>query len=106
MRVLLDENVPLDLAHDLVGHHVDTVIGLGWAGLANGELLRRAQDLCDAFVTMDRNIEHQQNIPAPPLGVVLVRASSNRLVHLRLLVPEILGALTALRPGHIARIGT
>jgi hypothetical protein len=42
VRVLLDENVPVGLAPDLVGHEVQTVSGLGWAGVTNSELLRRA----------------------------------------------------------------
>ena len=75
MRVLLDENLPLDLVPELVGHEVATVINRGWAGVTNGELLRRAGGLFDAFVTMDRNIEFQQNIPALPLGIILVRAA-------------------------------
>jgi len=38
VRVLLDEQLPLDLAGALHGHTVDTVVGLGWAGITNGEL--------------------------------------------------------------------
>jgi len=56
MRVLLDENLPLDLARDLLGHHVQTVVGLGWEGVKNGELLCRAAGHFDALVTMDRNL--------------------------------------------------
>ena len=41
MRVLLDEQLPVDLAAELSGHTVDTVAGRGWAGIKNGELLRR-----------------------------------------------------------------
>jgi predicted nuclease of predicted toxin-antitoxin system len=59
MRVLLDENLPLDLARDLSGHDVQTVVGLGWEGVKNGELLRRAAGHSDALVTMDRNLEFQ-----------------------------------------------
>ncbi len=62
MRVLLDENLPVDLAPELSvsGHEMATVIGLGWEGVRNGELLRRAASRFDAFVTMDRNLEFQQ----------------------------------------------
>ena len=42
MRVLLDENLPHDLAGALVGFEVVTVQGMEWAGIKNGELLRRA----------------------------------------------------------------
>lgn len=105
MRVLLDENLPLDLAPLLEGHQVDTIIGLGWCGLTNGEVLDRARGRFDAFVTMDRNIEHQQQLRALPFAVVLVRAPSNRMVHLRPLVPALLAALTGVQPGELRWVG-
>ena len=33
MRVLLDEQLPLDLSLELHGHAVDTVVSRGWAGI-------------------------------------------------------------------------
>jgi hypothetical protein len=42
VRVLLDESIPVDFAQDLAGLDAQTVIGLGWAGLKNGALLRQA----------------------------------------------------------------
>ena len=79
MRVLLDENLPHDLASELVGHEVATVQGLGWAGIKNGELLRQATDKIDAFLTMDRNLELQQKLGELSFGIVVIRARSNRL---------------------------
>ena len=105
MRVLLDENIPVDLAALLRGHEVQTVSSLGWQGLKNGELLQRAADRFDAFVTMDRNIEHQQALADPAFGVALLRARSNRMVHLRPLVAGLLQALADLKPGQIVRVG-
>jgi hypothetical protein len=40
----------------------------------NGELLRRAYSVCEVFVTLDRNLEFQQNIKVLPFGVVVVQA--------------------------------
>ena len=105
MRILLDENIPVDLAADLVGHRVETVIGLGWFGIANGKLLDRASGSYDGFVTMDRNIEHQQNISRLPFGILVLLAPSNRLVHLRPLIPAVLDALASLAPGQLRYIG-
>lgn len=104
MRLPLDENLPLDLVPEFVGHQVDTVLRRGWAGVKNGELMRRAAGQYEAFVSMDRNIEFQQNIPAFPFGIVFVRAASNRMVHLRPLVPAILEALQGLRGGELRRV--
>ena len=84
---------------------VDTVVGRGWAGITNGELLRRMGGDYDALVTMDRGIEFQQNLTALPFGVLLVRAPSNRMVHLEPLVPAILADLPTLGPGQLHRIG-
>jgi len=93
------------LAADLVGYDVDTVVGLGWAGVANGKLLRRASGKYDAFVTMDRSIEHEQNVARLPFGVLVLRAPSNRLVHLRPLVPPILHTLKILVAGELRYVG-
>jgi hypothetical protein len=42
MRILLDEQLPRQLAQEIPNHEVRTVQQQGWAGLGNGELLRRA----------------------------------------------------------------
>jgi predicted nuclease of predicted toxin-antitoxin system len=105
MRVLLDEQLPVDLATELRGHTVDTVAGRGWAGIKNGELLRRMRGYYDVLVTMDRNIEFQQRIAVLPFGIVLVRAPSNRIQDLRPLVPSILAAFVAIQGGAIFRVG-
>ena len=68
MRVLLDENLPHDLTVALAMHTVSTVQGMGWSGVENGELLRRASGATDAFVTMDRRLHNQQNVAVLPYG--------------------------------------
>ena len=62
MRVLLDENMPADLAAALVGHEVSSVLGLGWRGVKNRELLGRVADRFDVLLTMDRDIRFPQNL--------------------------------------------
>jgi hypothetical protein len=44
VRVLLDEQLPRRLARYFAGHDVSTVQRQGWAGLKNGDLLRRAAE--------------------------------------------------------------
>ena len=105
MRVLLDEHLPLDLAQELQGHDAQTVVGRGWVGVKNGDLLDLMRGDYDVLVTMDRSLEFQQNISALPFGVVLVRAPSNRMLHLRPLVPPILDAIAAAKPGRLHRVG-
>jgi hypothetical protein len=105
VRVLLDENMPVDFAPELPGHEVATVQQLGWDGLKNGELLRNAAGRFDALITMDQNLPFQQNLTALPLGVLLLSAPSNRLHHLRPLAPAILIALADLHQGELRRVG-
>lgn len=90
MRVLLDENLPVGLSDHLAPYHVETVSGRGWAGIKNGELLRRATGEFDVLVTMDRNLKDQQPLADQSFGVVLVRAPSNRMSDLIPLVRDIL----------------
>jgi hypothetical protein len=105
VRVLLDENLPLEFAAEIPGHEVTTVRANGWAGLKNGALMQRAATMCDLFVTMDKNIQYQQHIAALPFGVILLSAPSNRLEHLRPLVPKLLVGIAETRRGELLRIG-
>jgi hypothetical protein len=106
VRVLLDENLPHDLTKVLTGHVASTVQGLGWAGTKNGALLKRASGECDVFVTMDGNIEHQQDFGSLPFGVVVIGAASNRMADLLPVVPALLRAIDAVRPGESLHVGT
>lgn len=106
MRVLLDENIPVELAPLFVDHRVDSVVGLGWTGVKNGELLRRAGDQrYDVLVTMDTSLEHQQNIAKLPFGVLLLRARSNRPEQLLPLMPAALAVIKRMAPGRVYQVG-
>jgi len=52
------------------------------------------------------NLEFQQHIPGYAVGVIVLRARSNRMEHLRPLVPAIHQALGLIGPGQIIRLGT
>jgi hypothetical protein len=105
LRVLLDENLPHDLMGLLDGHAVETVAGRGWAGVRNGVLLQRAAGEFDAFITMDRRLPDQQRIAELPFGVILLLAPSNRLFHLRALVPEVLRIIPMVTSGSLHTVG-
>jgi hypothetical protein len=105
VRELLAENLPLEFAAEIGGHEVLTVRGLGWDGLKNGALMQRAATACDVFVTMDRNIPHQQNIGALRFGVILLQAHSNRIEDLRPIVTLLQQAISDARPGVLHRVG-
>ncbi len=64
MRILLDEQLPRQLAPYFVGHDVRTTQEQGWAGLKNGALLKQALAAgFEVFITGDQNLEFQQNLP-------------------------------------------
>ena len=89
----------------LAGHAVETVAGRGWAGVRNGELLKQASGHFDAFLTMDRRLPDQQHIAQLSFGVILLLAPSNRLVHLRPLVPDVLRVLPTVAAGSLHVVG-
>jgi predicted nuclease of predicted toxin-antitoxin system len=98
VRVLLDECVPRRLKRKLLGHEVSTVVEMGWSGVKNGKLIALAAADFDCFLTVDANIQNQQNLAAIPVAILLVRAVSNDPDTLIALVPEVLAALNAIQP--------
>ena len=101
MRVLLDENLRHDLAALIEGHDADTVAGSGWSGTKNGELLQLASATHQAFITMDRRLPDGHQLQSFPFVVILLVAPSNRMTHLRPLVPKLLEALRTAAPGKL-----
>ena len=100
MRVLLDENVDRRLKRLFDEQfEVTTVVERGWSGKKNSELLRAAEREFDALVTMDRNMEHQQNLSTFDLGVVLITAKSNQRSEVESAIPQVNSALRQIRSG-------
>jgi hypothetical protein len=106
VKVLVDECVDWRLSRDIVGHDVKTARQMGWSTIRNGELLGLATKEFDVFVTVDRNLSFQQNLPAFAIAVIVLRARSNRLSDLRPLVPELLASIPTAKPGTVTYVGT
>lgn len=98
MRLLLDESVPSRLRRSLPDHAVRTVVEMGWSGVKNGKLLALAADEFDAFITVDKNLPYQQNLATLPVAIVVLDAASNELTALLPLVPQLLRALSSMKP--------
>jgi hypothetical protein len=106
VRILIDESLPVELADELNLPGLKTVSQVGLKGLKNGALLRRAEALgFTVFLTADQNLEFQQAIPGRALSVIVLRARSNRMEHLRPLIPAIIQGLSLVAPGQILRLG-
>jgi hypothetical protein len=89
-RILLDENLPRQLGPLLIGHDARTAASLGWGGVKNGQLLARAEQHFDIFLTVDKGFAHEQNLAKFNLAVFLWRAPRNSLKRLQPLVPIII----------------
>jgi predicted nuclease of predicted toxin-antitoxin system len=103
MRILLDECLPARLRRDLRGHEVQTVPRAGWAGIKNGTLLRLVANSgkFDVFLTMDKNLPHQQKLTGLPFAIVVLRARSNRFEDTHPLMPKVFRQLAGFQPGHV-----
>lgn len=90
MRILLDESIPQKLRNDFgEEHEVWTVRDKGWLGKKNGELLKLVSEASfEIFVTVDRNLRHQQNLQASSIIIIVLCGSDNRET-LKPLIPKI-----------------
>jgi len=106
MRILLDECVPVALKRNLVsfGHECQTVREAGFAGKKNGELLTLAERRWDVLLTTDRKIEYQQHMIGRKIGILVLRAKTNRLQDLLPISPTCVQALLSIRPGQVVEV--
>ena len=96
MRILLDECVPWPLRH-LLGHDDSaSVQGQGWSGLQNAELLRRAAQEFDLFITTEQGIGEQNVTNAP---IAILELSTNDIRRIRSSAPGIMLQISSIQPG-------
>ena len=103
MRILLDENIPRGLRRILQGHDVRTASEMGWASIANGQLLDEAEKAgFEALVTSDQNFVFQQNLAGRNIAVVV--ASTNRWATIRAQPRTVQRAVANAAPGTFSRV--
>lgn len=88
-RLLLDENIDRALKELFDDFEVVTVSEKGWQGIKDGELLCLAAKEFDVFVTMDKNLQHQQNLEPLDLAVAVIRTYSNAFAVVSKLMPKV-----------------
>lgn len=91
MKIIIDECVPSIVKKGLPARNIVTVQEMGWAGIKNGELLRRVAAGFDVFITSDKNLRHQQNLSL--FGVAIILLPSSQVPIIRKLLPNIDDAL-------------
>ncbi|MCU0543923.1 MAG: DUF5615 family PIN-like protein [Oscillatoriaceae cyanobacterium Prado104] len=104
MKLLLDECIDRKLAREFAGCEVKTVPQMGWAGVKNGQLLALAEAEFDVFITVDRNLSFEQNLPQFNIAVIVLQAPSNRLADLKPLASKVLAILPTVAIGKAVNV--
>ena len=97
----MDECIDRKFAREFVDYEIKTVPQMGWAGVKNGQLLALAEAEFDVFITVDRNLSFQQNLPQFDIAVIVLQAPSNRLADLKPLAPKVLAILAMATRGQV-----
>ena len=75
---------------------------MGWAGVRNGELLRRAEEHFNIFVTADQNLQYQQNLSGRRLAILVL--PSNQVPIVTRLLPSVEALLATIQPGTLVDV--
>jgi hypothetical protein len=97
VRILFDENVPLPLRKFFPSDQVSTVQEQGWAGIANGELVRLADETFDVLILADKNLRYQQNLA--DRRIAFVELPTNRWPLLMSIVQRVVDAVEHAKAG-------
>jgi hypothetical protein len=80
VRILLDENIPVQLTRIFIGHEVWSVndVDLGWKSITNGRLLTEMEGRFDLLITADQNVFAQQNLSGRTICILVVPTNRRR----------------------------
>jgi predicted nuclease of predicted toxin-antitoxin system len=104
VKILLDHCLPKRLKQLFPTHEVKTAREKGWADYKNGKLLAAAGTEFDVFLTIDKNIKHQQNLDALPVSIIVIIAINNRFETLAPCIPEVEKILLNLKPKTLVEV--
>lgn len=100
----VDECVDPRVKTLLLGYQPATVHDEAWGALEDGPLLTAAQEKFDVLITVDRNLEFQQNLAKFRIGLVVVRVPKNQLSYYRAVKTELILAIEQVRPGGVIHV--
>lgn len=102
MRILLDECVPRRIKRHFRDRGlVLTVTDAGLSGYKNGQLLRRISGDFNVFITIDKSIQHQQNLATFDISFVLLRVLSNDVADIEPVLPRLFARWHELKSGSL-----
>ena|ERR1700722_13389184 len=103
MLILFDHGTPRSIARWLQGHTVVEAIARGWDRLANGALLKAAEEAgFDLLLSTDKNIRYQQNLTGRRIAIVVLGNSTRPVVHRY--IDRVINAVNAATPGSFAEV--
>lgn len=104
MRILLDENIPVQLREIFSQYAVASVndSAVGWKNIANGRLLLEMEDKFDLLITADRNIYSQQNLSGRNICILVL--PTNRRKDVLALASRIVEVVDGMSAGEYAVI--
>ncbi len=98
MRVLLDQCTPATIRKYLTKHEVTTAREQGWSALANGDLLRAAEEAgFEVLLTADTHLINEQNLKNAKLAIVVL--SKNRWRSILAAMDSVVDAVNSAKPG-------
>lgn len=98
MRVLFDQGTPVEIATFLTDHTIRTTRQEGWETLANGDLLRAAEEAgFDVLLSTDNGLGYQQNLKGRKLAIVVLGRNRWRMV--QRMIRKIVAAVNGAEPG-------
>jgi hypothetical protein len=96
MKILLDECVTKHLKPKLLPHEVSTVREMEWSGIKNGKLMTLCvENNFDIFLTIDKNLQHQQNLTKYSIAIVIFDSTSADISELNKFVPTFLAQISS-----------
>jgi predicted nuclease of predicted toxin-antitoxin system len=105
MKIIIDECLPKRVSRFFSGHDVYTVPQIGLGGYKDSELLNALDKRSiDVFITIDGNIEYQQQFTNRVFGTIIIRAVSNRFADLEHFEKELRQTTKTITAGLIVHI--
>jgi len=98
LRILLDENIPVQLKAAFPGHLVKSVndSDVGWKNIKNGRLLSDMEGRFDLLITADRNMFAQQNLAGRTICILVLPVNRrNDVLALSERIVEVAAAMSA-----------
>jgi predicted nuclease of predicted toxin-antitoxin system len=103
MKILFDQNTPINLRRHLPGHDVTTARQAGWGEVENGELLTLAESAgFNIFITCDQSLSYQQNLAGRKIAIIELTRNNWPLIQPHVL--EIAAAVDSCVPGSYIRV--